>query len=765
MGNGPSVMVRILGDVAGLAKSVAGVGENAKESAGGMHTAFSTALGALNQTGVLGPMQGAFESADTALSGIKGHGKEIAPVMAGVGTAVAGVGLALSLAGSKDQAAHQQLQRAVENTGQSYEKYGTKVEGAIKTQEHFGTTADTTQDALRILTQATGSPAKALNELGTAADLAAAKHESLASAATQLGKAQNGSTRIFKEFGVQVASTKKATSELATAQHAVTKANDEQATATQHLKDVHAELAGKTTLTTAEQIKLRDAQDKVTKASTDQVTAHAKLKKAHEDVATATNANGKAVDALGKKLKGEAAAGADTFGGKLKGLKATVEDQIAQFGQKYGPALTVAGTAMTGMAAGIEVAKGVTSALSKATKIQEGAQAALNIVMDANVFVLIALAVVGLVAGMILLYKHSQLVRDIVKDVGKIFTAAFTDIVKAGKIAFDWIKDHWKLIAALLLAPISVPLALAVAAFVLFHKQVAKVFEDVLNVIKAFPTEMLKIFTGALTWLEQAGKDIVNGLLNGLLAVWTLVDKAWQTEIQGWKNLFTGALKWLEQAGQDILNGLLNGLSAMWGVVSGAFTGAISGWKSLFGGAIGWLASAGNDIIQGLLNGINGLIGTIGAAFGTVKSAVTGVFGDAATWLVNAGKDIINGLVNGVTGAAHLVTEAIGKVASDAKNAITHPLSILSPSKVFMDYGANIMAGLAIGLTQGATDVDRIMGKVSTGLKVNAPAGTGALAPAASGPAVVIHDAHFATELDVDAFMRRAAMVARSVAL
>ena len=78
--------------------------------------------------------------------------------------------------GSKDQAAHQQLQAAVEATGHSYDQYSEQVEATIKSQEKFGTTADVTQGALRTLTQATGDPTKALDMMGTAANLAAAKH-------------------------------------------------------------------------------------------------------------------------------------------------------------------------------------------------------------------------------------------------------------------------------------------------------------------------------------------------------------------------------------------------------------------------------------------------------------------------------------------------------------------------------------------------------------------------------------------------------------
>src|SRR6516165_6216421 len=148
---GPSIAVRILGDLTGFGKSVDDTGKKGQSAAQGMHSAFSGMLGALNQSGVLGPFGAALSTADTALSSIAGHAKQIGPAMMGIGGAALGLGATLSAIGSSDQAAHQQLQASIQATGHSYDQYAGQVDNAIKHQEHFGTTADTTQDALRIL--------------------------------------------------------------------------------------------------------------------------------------------------------------------------------------------------------------------------------------------------------------------------------------------------------------------------------------------------------------------------------------------------------------------------------------------------------------------------------------------------------------------------------------------------------------------------------------------------------------------------------------
>ena len=58
--------------------------------------------------------------------------------------------------------------------------------------------------------------------LGTASDLAASKHESLGTAAGQLGKAYNGSAKLFKAFGITVEKTGDSTKAITTATSAHT---------------------------------------------------------------------------------------------------------------------------------------------------------------------------------------------------------------------------------------------------------------------------------------------------------------------------------------------------------------------------------------------------------------------------------------------------------------------------------------------------------------------------------------------------------------
>lgn len=437
---GPSIMVRVLADLSNFGKSADGAGKQAESAGSRIKSAFSGALGVINQTGVLGPFGAALEGIGGAIDAIIEHGKNIGPAMIGAGAAVAGVGAGLSALGSKEQAAHQQLAAAIEATGGSYEDYGKAIEAAIKHNERYGQSSVDTQGALQKLTQATHDPQKAIDLLGTATDLAAAKHEDLGTAAGQLGKVYNGNTKLLKEFGINI---DKNTGKTAAGQ-----------TATQALADV---------------------------------------------------------------LKGQAAAASDTFTGKIKGITTAVEDQVAQFGAKYGPAIQAAGAATAGLGAAIEITTAATNALKDSqilastwTKIVTAAQWLWNAAMDANPIMLVVIAVALLIAGIILLITHVGAVKDAFIAAGRFIVGVWNEIWHIAQVVFNWIKQNWLLILGILTGPFGLAVALII-----------KYRDTIIAAIAAVPGIIARLAATMWHWISDAFNSVVGaiqGAWNGLIA-------------------------------------------------------------------------------------------------------------------------------------------------------------------------------------------------------------------------------------------------------
>jgi len=559
---GPSVVVRILGDLSGLAKSFKDAGDKGNSAARGMREAFGGVLSTLNRTGVLGPFGEALDGVDTALESISKHGKDIGKSLMAAGGVAAAAGVGFSAIGSKDQAAHQQLQTAIEATGKSYEDYAPRIESAIKAQEKFGHTANETQDTLRILTQATGDPIKALDLLGTANDLAAAKHIGLSDAATKLGKVYNGNTKLLKEFGIVTTKTGGAAKNLEKASKDSEKADKALASAKQHLADIEAVDAGKKRLTVGEAIRLRDAQQKVVSATADAADAHAKLAAAQAGAKTAAGQQGTAVDQLSAKLQGQASAAANTFAGHIAAIKARLEDSAASLGQKYGPALTAAGSGMSILGGAVTATKGVIEKFQKPVKAaetavkdvtvaEEGAQAASGLLAGASGIGLIVIALAALGVAAYAIYKN--------------WDTIWAGMKAAVKVVWDWIKNNWPYLTAILLGPLALVVAWAV-----------KHWSDVTDA-----------FGNIIDWFEHAWQDLTTWITYPFEVAWSAIETAW-ADVLNW---FSGTVGTVSAVFTDIGKAIgvpfeyvFNAIAWAWNHTVGALSFKVPSWVPGLGG-------------------------------------------------------------------------------------------------------------------------------------------------------------------------------------
>jgi len=121
-------------------------------------------------------------------------------------------------------------------------------------------------------------------------------------------------------------------------------------------------------------------------------------------------------------------------------------------------------------------------------------------------------------------------------------------------------------------------------------------------------------------------------------------------------NLFFGAVSWLLQAGKDILQGLLNGIQEKfatlwyWWAGGGGYVGISGTLSGYFHGAIDWLFGWGINIITGLWNGIKDKFTDVIDWFKDLPNKI----GDAIDWhsvpkwAVNMGIDVMKGVLEGL---------------------------------------------------------------------------------------------------------------------
>ena len=353
----------LFGEDRTASKTVKGVGDAAESTASRVSGAVSRMGGAIG--GDMGTILGRVSD---GLEAAGGKADTSAKKLGAVGGVALATGLALQQMASGDVEAQNKLENAISNTGKAYDDYADRVDGAVESSVRFGVTDGEVKDALTRLTDATKDPAKALDDLAMAQDLAAAKGVSLSDAATMIGKAHNGSAKVFKEFGIEVGKN----------------------------ADGTADYEG-------------------------------------------------ALGNLADTLKGRAEANADSFGGKMREIRAWTDNAASSLAEQYGPAITMAGAALTGLAAITEIAsaanvKNAASTVAAkaaqigsavATGVATAAQWAWNVALNANPIGLIIIAIAAFVGAILWLWNNVDWFRNGV-------TAAWEAI----KTGWTWLWDN-----------------------------------------------------------------------------------------------------------------------------------------------------------------------------------------------------------------------------------------------------------------------------------------------------------------------------------
>lgn len=148
------------------------------------------------------------------VEGAKGSWGGLGGVVGGVAKAFAAVGGAMALGAffksaieeaTEAEAVHAKLRQAIENTGGSFTDLEGPIDASINGMKRLTKfTDDDLADALGAMTLVSGDARGSLDNLGLAADLAAAKNIDLKTAAELVGKVMAGETGTLKRYGIVV---------------------------------------------------------------------------------------------------------------------------------------------------------------------------------------------------------------------------------------------------------------------------------------------------------------------------------------------------------------------------------------------------------------------------------------------------------------------------------------------------------------------------------------------------------------------------------
>ena len=151
----------------------------------------------------------------------------------------------------------------------------------------------------------------------------------------------------------------------------------------------------------------------------------------------------------------------------------------------------------------------------------------------------------GIIALFVVLYNKNENFRNAVKD-------AFETVKNAAETAFNWLKENWPLVLAILTGPIG----LAVLA-------VVKNFDTIVAFVKGVPQKLKDAALGMWTWI----KDFLN------------------TSWENTKLVFSTIIEWVK----GVPGKLKNGVVGMWTWITDKLSSVFEGIKTKWSEIIGWI--------------------------------------------------------------------------------------------------------------------------------------------------------------------------------
>lgn len=324
------------------------------------------------------------------------------------------------------------------------------------------------------------------------------------------------------------------------------------------------------------------------------------------------------------------------------------------------------------MVVALRLVTAATQVWSAVTKAAAVVWRLLNLAFVASPIGLIVVAIIALVAGIILLWKHSETFRKIVLAVWDAIKNAALAVVNWFKEkAIPFFKAAWDKITA-------------------FFAAAWKVIKVVLNAILAYIKFWVGIVTAIIKFLAPAFKAAFSLVASVIKTAWTIISAILSVAITVFKFVF-GLMFTIVKTNFELILGVVK---AVWGFISPFIIGAIKMW---------W------DYVQFVWNA---LVTITKAVFNFIKDIITGVWSVIGPFVIAAVKQIWDFIVtawnvikaatelvwNGIKAFFGLLWDGIIALFTKARDTI---INIIEGIKVIVDKIRNFFSQLKAAADQG----------------------------------------------------------------
>lgn len=365
---------------------------------------------------------------------------------------------------------------------------------------------------------------------------------------------------------------------------------------------------------------------------------------------------------------------------------------------------------LTSMATGSKAAGSALTFMADQSKIAAGAQKALNLIVAANHYVLIAAAIIAVGAALAWWFTQTESGKNAWKSLCDTAVNAWNSFYPLIKPAIDVIVGAWNnFVQAVQTAWQAMQPAFESIKQVFFNLMQAlqplmPVIQQVASIIGTVLVGAIVAVVYAVAVLAAGISTIITGLMPLIQAAIGVIQAALSAImylIGAIVSGFAGSLSGLIQIAQSIWDGVVAVFQGGWqvlkgvfdvfiGIITGDWTQAWNGIKQIFSGiwtSLSGVAQAGWGVLRGIFN----------AGVGFIKGVMH--FSLSAE-----GEAIMNSLLGGLKRAWESVKSFVGGIGKWIK-AHKGPISV--DRRLLIPAGHAIMNGLGNGLVDGFSDVQK----------------------------------------------------------
>jgi len=192
-------------------------------------------------------------------------------------------------------------------------------------------------------------------------------------------------------------------------------------------------------------------------------------------------------------------------------------------------------------------------------------------------------------------------------------------------------------------------------------------------------------FSNAINTLVQAGKDLVQGFINGLTSMFSNIWNALTTVFSAIGRFFSGVWDWLKWAGESLVRGFVNGVKNVAGHIWDGLSSTFSSIGRFFNGVWSWLTWAGESLVNGFVQGIKNMFWAPYNALRDVLNKAKSLFPRSPAkegpfsgkgWTLYSGQSLVQGFADGIENMSDLPQIALNKVMSPLSANINNPIAL-----------------------------------------------------------------------------------------